>query len=142
MQATYELGPLHMGRLPKGSDVLNGLLAIVKEKGICSGMVWAIGGLECARFAYYDQKAKRYLEINLTKETELLSLVGNISQKDGLPFIHAHITVSDENNTYGGHLMEGCKVFAFEYHILELKGPTLIRAFDDETGLFLWQSKA
>ncbi|MFN3534095.1 MAG: PPC domain-containing DNA-binding protein [Desulfatiglandales bacterium] len=139
MQARYELGPFHMGRLPKGSDLLSGLLEVVKEKGITSGILWAIGGLESVRFAYYDQALKSYKEISIEKGLEILSLVGNISQKGDLPFIHAHIIVSDEEHTWGGHLMEGSKVFALEYHILELRGPTLVRGFDPETGLFLWE---
>lgn len=142
MQATYELGPVHVGRLPKGVDLLKGLGEVVRERSIKVGLVWAIGALESLSYAYYDQKEQRYLEEHLKKELEILSLIGNISQREGMSFIHAHITVSDKSNTWGGHLLEGSKVFAVEYHILELKGPDLIRAFDVETGLFLWQKRS
>ena len=41
-------------------------------------------------------------------EFELTSLVGNITIKNGNPFVHIHVNVSDEAcNAYGGHLFSG-----------------------------------
>jgi predicted DNA-binding protein with PD1-like motif len=139
MQGNYTVKGLHMGRLPKGSDLLLGLTDLVKERGITVGFLYAIGALESARFAYYLQDSKGYETICVDKALEILCLIGNISQKEGEPFVHAHITLSDEEKVWGGHLVEGCKVFALEYQILELEGPTLNRVFDSETGLYLWK---
>jgi len=139
IDASYEIGQILLGRLPKGSDLLSGLTDVVKNKAIRSGIIWAIGALESVRLAYYEQNEKRYSELKIEKGVEILSLVGNISEKEGVPFIHAHITVGDKENVWGGHLIYGSKVFAVEYHIIELKGRVLSRTFDPETGLFLWQ---
>ena len=48
------------------------------------------------------------LGVEFKGEFELTSLVGNISTKNGNPFIHIHVNVSDEEcNAYGGHLFSG-----------------------------------
>lgn len=142
MQITYGARLCHVGRLPKGSDLLAGLIEIVQKKRVKVGILWVIGALESVSFAYYDQIEKTYRESRIEKGVEILSLMGNISERDGKPFIHAHIVVGDESNIYGGHLVEGSKVFAAEYHILELEGSGLLRKFDPETGLFLWSGTA
>jgi len=64
--------------------------------------------------------------------------VGNVSLKDGEPFVHAHAVLSDEKgNTRAGHLLEGI-VFAAEVHLSQLEGPKLERKYDEVTGLSLW----
>jgi len=141
MQATYGISKVYMGRLSKGSDLYNGLFEVIKTKEVGMGIVYGIGALERLVAAYYDQKAKEYRRMEIEEPVEVLSLTGNISLKDGLPFLHAHIVVANELRAMGGHLLEGSRVFAFEYQILELEGPRLNRAYDDETGLFLWADK-
>jgi len=141
MQGIYDLVKIHVGRLPKGSDLYNGLLEVIKAKGIGTGIVYGIGALKKAVVAYYDQMAKEYRQISINQPVEVLSLMGNISFKDKKAFLHAHITVSDEEKAWGGHLLEGSEVFAFEYQILELQGQVLERKYDEETGLFLWPNK-
>ncbi|MCS7281552.1 MAG: DUF296 domain-containing protein [Desulfobacterota bacterium] len=138
MDAVYTLERLHMGSLRKGEDLVQGLTQFVQTKGIRMGILWAIGALESARLAYYDQKKREYVQISIEDGVEILSMFGNISEKDGRPFIHAHIVVGDKDRVFGGHVQEGCRVFALEYLILELSGPILARSFDHETGLFLW----
>jgi predicted DNA-binding protein with PD1-like motif len=88
---------------------------------------------------FYDCEAQKYENFVFEKPMEVLSLVGNVSLKDGQPFIHAHITLSDEKGqSFGGHLMEGTIVFAAEFIIEELEGENLEREFDKTTGLALW----
>lgn len=64
--------------------------------------------------------------------------MGNISLKEGEPFVHANATLADsDSNTRGGHSLEG-KVFAAEVHVTELIGIEIIRKNDAATGLWLW----
>ena len=70
---------------------------------------------------------------------EIVSMYGNISLKNGKPFVHAHVVLSDKKgNARGGHLLPGSSVFACELTIEEFEGPELIRGFDERTGLTLW----
>ena len=72
----------------------------------------------------------------------ILNLTANVSLKDGQPFIHAHMTVADDQGrTYGGHVFQGCTVFVLEATVTELTGDGPVRAYDDETGLFMWPAE-
>ena len=67
-------------------------------------------------------------------------LEGNISLKDGKPFAHIHLVLSDEEGrSIGGHCFEGCYVFVCELVIRELIGEELYRVPQEECGgLNLW----
>ena len=131
---------IYMDRLNKDDFLLESLHKIVEENRISSGMIFGIGALQNLNFSYYMQKEKNYITKSIDNPVEVLNLTGNISKKDGKPFIHCHITVADENgNAFGGHLAEKSKVFAFEYKIIEFDSEPKIRKFDPITGLFLWE---
>ncbi len=132
-----------MGRLAKGDDLLAALTKICQELGITLGEVKAIGAVSQARIGYYHQDTRQYEWLDLAKHLEILALEGNISLKDGKPFVHAHVMLADgEGRAYGGHLAEGTMVFATEFVIQELKAEhSLNRQMDEETGLFLWPQK-
>ena len=140
MQVFMEPGRILMGRLPKGCDLLAELSGICQENRISLGEVRALGAVERARIGYYDMQSRQYRWLELEQEMEILSLVGNVSLKDGEVFVHAHITLGDEKGrAFGGHLAEGSKVFACEYAIWEYTSPTkLERVWDEPTGLYLW----
>jgi uncharacterized protein len=129
-----------MGRLKKGDDLLGALTGICQEMGITLGEVKAIGAVSRARVGYYHQDTRQYEWLDLPKPLEILALEGNISLKDGKPFVHAHVMLSDgKGRAFGGHLADGTIVFAAEFVIQELKAEqSLHRQMDEETGLFLW----
>lgn len=136
----YDRKRLFVGRLAYGDDLLNSLTAFVKEKGIRTGRVQMIGAVQKAVVGYYDEKAGKYINFEFEKPMEVLNLAGNVSIKDGQPFIHAHVTLSDEKGkSFGGHLMEGTVVFAAEFVVEEFEGEDLERKPDETTGLTLWE---
>jgi len=125
-------------RLKHDADVVQSITELAKNKGIEAGSFTAIGALKRAKLGYYDQKNHEYREIRIDSPHEMASCVGNVSLKDGEPFIHAHVVLADETgNTKAGHLLEGI-VFAAEVHLRQLEGPRLERKYDELTGLSLW----
>jgi hypothetical protein len=129
-----------MGRLTKGGDLLGALENCCRELNITLGEVVAIGAVTKARVGYYDQTAQKYQFLEFNQPLEILSLTGNVSLKDGKPFVHAHITLGGaEGQALGGHLAEGTVVFAGEFILQEYHSDqTLVRQLDNATGLFLW----
>ena len=129
-----------MGRLAKGHDLLGALEGHCLNLGIRLGEVRALGAVSAARVGFYNQAEQKYVFLELNQPLEILALVGNVSLKDGKPFVHAHVTLADaEGRAWGGHLAAGTPVFACEYVIQEyLSDKTLTRGLDEETGLFLW----
>ena len=130
---------LFMGRLDHGADLLEQITGICLENDIRLGRVEAIGAVRKATLAYYDQQTFEYRFFTIDEHLEITKLVGNISLKDGSPFVHAHITLADKTGAaYGGHLAPGTTVFACEVLIESMEGAILERKFDEETRLPLW----
>ncbi len=130
-----------MGRLESGADLLAELTRICKDNNISRGQVEAIGAVSRATLGYYDQDSREYNYRTFEQHLEIISLLGNVSIKDGEPMVHAHVSLGDsEFRMIGGHLAAGTVVFACEYIIHELDGPELVRGYDEATGLPLWQA--
>lgn len=136
----YSSGKTYICKLKHGDDLIESIHAICKEKDISMASVQAIGALQALQIAYYEQNEQKYYEKAFNSHYEILSLIGNISLKDGSPICHAHIVAGDEEGAaIGGHLVMGCIVFACELIISELNGPALSRGLDQTTGLPLWE---
>jgi predicted DNA-binding protein with PD1-like motif len=132
-------GELFIGKLEHGADLLEEITAICRDKNIRLGTVKAIGAVQKARLAYYDQNNQVYDFHELDEHLEILNLSGNISLKNGQPMVHAHITLSDsEGKAFGGHLAAGTIVFACECIIEGFHGLEYSRGHDKTTGLPLW----
>ena len=131
-----------MGQLPYGADLYESLSDVVRREKIRLGRIQANGATTHAVVAYYDQQTKIYNPLEFTGGMEILNLNGNISIRDGNPFVHVHILLGDaQGRVFGGHLLPGTKLFACEVTIDELDGTEeLSRAKEDRTGLFLWTS--
>jgi uncharacterized protein len=136
---TYSLKRTYIGKLVKGTDLLNGITGHITANKIQAGEIRGLGAVSRAVVWYYDQVKKKYEEIVFDRHMEILSLYGNVSIRDDEPFAHCHITLSDEKGqAFGGHLAEGTIVFASEIMIHEFDGEKIVREFDEETGLYLW----
>jgi predicted DNA-binding protein with PD1-like motif len=133
-----DVGRNFIVRARHDSDIVEFLTELAKKNRIMVGTFWAIGALKYAKLGFYDQEAHEYLETLLSTPQEIASCTGNISMKEGEPFVHAHVVLADrDGNTKGGHLLEG-RVFAAEVYLIELLGTELVRMNDAVTGLSLW----
>ena len=125
-------------RAEQNSELLQFINKIAEEAKITTATFTAIGALKYAKIGFYDQEKHEYQQITLDSPHEIASCLGNISIKDGKPFIHAHVVLANEaGSVKAGHLLEGV-IFASEIHLYELKGPKLERNYDEATGLSLW----
>lgn len=134
-----KIGRTFIVRLEYESDLLNSLKKIAEDKGIEAGKFFVIGAVKKAAYSFYDQKEKKYTQVEVKEEMELLSCLGNIAKMNGKTMVHAHVALSDaEGRFYGGHLTEGSVVFAGEVVMTELRGVKLERKYDEITGLNLF----
>jgi len=137
----YKIKRTIIGQLPSGTDLLEGLTQFVQKENIRCGRIHGIGATTHAIIAYYDQNTKKYNSMEFKDGMEILNLIGNVSIRDGKPFIHVHILLSDpQGKVFGGHLMPGTKLWACEVFVDEFEGEELVRGQDEKTGLFLWKS--
>ncbi len=99
---------LIIAKLEKGDDIYKSLSKIVLDNDIKTGVLWMIGAVAKARIGYFNEESRKYEVHEINEPCEISGVSGNISLKNGKPFVHAHIHVSDKTGkTYGGHLLEG-----------------------------------
>lgn len=128
-----------VGRLATDSDLVEELERMCAEQDIRAAWVSVVGAVRRAAYAYYDQQQRRYNDLASEKHHEISGFVGNVSMRDGRPFLHAHASFSDETgSTVGGHLIRGCTVWVAEVTLREMTGVELERTPDEVTGLALW----
>ncbi len=133
------VGRSFLVRVEHDSDIISFITELTKKNRIITATFTAIGAFKKAKLGFYDQEKHEYLEIVLSSPQEIAGCVGNVSLKDGEPFVHAHAVLADQNgNTKAGHLLEGI-VFAAEVQLIELLGAKLVRKNDAVTGLSLWE---
>ena len=125
-------------KMEKGEEIIDSLQKIIKKYDINSGWINGIGLINKVRIGSYDVTTKSYDEIDFDDTYELTSFIGNITKKDGKPFIHAHISMSDHLcKAFGGHLFYATIGAAGEF-IINVTDNIIDRKFDDDTGLHLW----
>lgn len=132
-----------LGRLDKGADLIDGLLEVCRQRQVRTGTVVALGALQAVEVAHYDTAHKRYRPgRKLEGPLEILSAVGNVSEREGELALHLHITLSREGDNgievLGGHVISG-EVFACEFSLTALDDVMLRRGQDRATGLPLWK---
>ena len=124
--------------LSRGENIFTNLYKIFKNEDVKSAWVNGIGAVENVEIGSYNLKHKKYDKLKLKGIFELTSLVGNLSYKDGSPFLHLHVNLSDHKcKVYGGHLFDAKIAAAGEFMIntcnFEIK-----RKFNQDIGLHLW----
>lgn len=128
-----------MGRLQTGSDLLEEIETFAARHDVRAAWISVVGAVSRSAYAYYNQTTRQYKEMASPRHHELLGFVGNLSMRDGRPFLHAHAGVADINGeVVAGHLLKGCVVWVAEVEIRELLGVELARELDELTGLALW----
>ena len=132
-------GRTFIGRLAAGSDLVAEIERLCAERNVAAAWVSVIGAVRRAAFAYYDQHEHRYRELGSETHHEIVGFVGNVSLRDGKPFLHAHATFADAQGAcVGGHLLHGIEIFAAEITIRELTRVELVRTLEEQSGLALW----
>ncbi len=121
--------------LKPGTGLTDGLLATAKREKIRTAKVEAIGGVKQLRLAYFNSKARRYEEHEYDEFLEVTGLIGNITLKDGEPFLHLHGTFGRRDmNVIGGHVISGT-VFPLLEAVITPTANRALRRFDEKVGL-------
>ena len=103
----------------KDEKIMSTLTHFCEEKNIYNAQLSGIGAVKNIEVGAYDIDKKEYIRHLLPDVWELISCHGNIVITDEIPFIHAHVTLSDhELNTKGGHLFEAFGAVVGEFFII------------------------
>jgi predicted DNA-binding protein with PD1-like motif len=127
-------------RLPRGSDLLQGLTEAAQKLGLDAATIQGIGAVDGLSVAFFEPEEKEYQPLRFDEHFEITSSLGNVSTKDGRPFVHVHVTASDrQGRVVGGHLLEGTTVFLIEAYFRSLGGEAPVREQEEDLGLAVWQ---
>ncbi|MGH2693101.1 MAG: PPC domain-containing DNA-binding protein [Actinomycetota bacterium] len=122
-------------RLEKGEEVVGALTSLASTEGIRAAELSGIGAFESAVIGFYDLEAQEYDRIPVEEETEVLSLLGNLSVTDEGPRVHAHVSLGRRDGSgLGGHLFEARSGATLEVFVREEPGE-LRRTPDAAAGL-------
>jgi predicted DNA-binding protein with PD1-like motif len=121
-----------------GDEVISGLLQFAREHRPRSAHFTAIGAFRDATIAYFDWPTKKYQDISVNEQVEVLMLAGDVSWKDdGEPVVHAHAVLGrSDGSTRGGHLKRAHVRPTLEV-VLEEYPTHLERKPDPESGIAL-----
>ena len=87
--------------------------------------------------AYFDWASKRYQNISIDEQVEVLSFVGDITIENDAPKVHAHVVLGKADaSAHGGHLIRASVRPTLEIIITEAPRH-LHRRFDPDSGLAL-----
>lgn len=108
-----------------------------KKEKLGAGTVSGIGAAGKATLGVYRVAEQVYVSRSLEGEFEIASLMGNISQQAGQPYLHLHAVLSDAGGgVYAGHLSEAYISATAEIFITTLQGE-LGRKRDERLGINL-----
>lgn len=120
-----------------GDEPVAGIRDFAKRNRLQASQLTAIGAFSDAVLGYFDWQTKTYRRNHIGEQVEVLSLVGNVVQKDGEPQVHAHVVVGMRDAiARGGHLLEAHVRPTLEVVLIE--SPEHLRRVPDEaSGLAL-----
>lgn len=125
-------------RLDRGDEIISSILRVSRENNITAAAFFGIGAVDYAKIGVFSEG--EYKTRIVEGDLEITSLIGNVTMKEQEPFVHAHITLADTNNTYAGHLLEARVSVTVELFLLVLE-KEISRIRDQRTGLYLLDLK-
>jgi predicted DNA-binding protein with PD1-like motif len=128
-------GPTHILRIDRGEEIVGTIKKFCADNKIRPGTVQGIGAVKKAVIGLFETGAKKYYTTELSGDYEITSLLGNVTTRDGAPYLHLHITLSDPSyHVFGGHLTSAVVSGTCEIFISEIEGG-MGRVFDEDVGL-------
>ena len=127
-------------RLERGEDLLEGLNEAAADLGFDAATLQIVGAVERLAVAFYRQDTHVYKRHEYDAPHEISGGVGNVSLKDGKPFVHIHVTGSGaDGKAVAGHLVDGTRAFMIEAYFRKLDGPAPMRELEEDLGLPVWR---
>lgn len=134
-----KFGNKYVIRLNKGEEVVTSLIEFAQKENVSLANVNGIGAGNYVKFGLFDVAEKQYHSNELKVAFEILSLIGTLTEMNGKPYLHLHISVGDElGHVFGGHLNK-CMISATCELVVDIIDGKVDREFSEEVGLNLFK---
>ena len=122
-------------RLDKGDKIAESLLSVAKKEKVTLAYVSGIGAVDDFETGVFDLTTSEYKRFRYTGNHEINSIIGNLTTKNGNPYLHLHITCTGcDGKVVGGHLFEGTVSLTAEIFLQKAEGKAE-RKFDETLGI-------
>jgi predicted DNA-binding protein with PD1-like motif len=129
-------GKLQAVIFERGDEVVGLLTEFARKNEIRAARFTAIGAFQSATLAYFDWETKKYVDIPVEDQTEVLVLTGDLAWEGEKPVAHIHAVLGRrDGSTVGGHLKRAIVRPTLELMIDE--AGALERKFDPASGIAL-----
>jgi predicted DNA-binding protein with PD1-like motif len=119
-----------------GDEIMSGLYQFAEQHRIASAYITGIGGLISAKLGWGSPTVPGMKEIDVNSKCELVSLLGNISDFRGHPYVHLHGVVAfSDGSTKGGHVIEAHVDPIAEIYVVTNAAPLPQKAPSSPSGL-------
>ena len=121
--------------IEKNEKVMDTLIRFCKDQAITNGKISGIGAVKEIEIGSYDTIGKEYIRKQFPDVWELVSYEGNVTLKDGDPFVHGHVVLSNHDmKTIGGHLFEMTVAAVGEFFLRKFDNGAF-RVINEDVGL-------
>jgi hypothetical protein len=121
--------------LRRGSNFVDEVQKIAEAERIMTARVEAIGGVNRLALGYFDREKRKHEEHVYNEFLEVACMLGNITMKDGKPFLHVHGTFGRRDmSALSGHVISAT-VFPMLEVVITPTSNRALRKFDKKTGL-------
>lgn len=128
----------YMLSIEKDEKIIKTITDFCLKMNIANAQLSGIGAVKNIEIGAYNLNSKDYKKVFYNSIWELISFQGNIVLKDKIPFLHAHISISNHNmDCKGGHLFEASIAVAGEF-FLRHYDTKAYRILNHEIGLPSW----
>lgn len=90
-------------------EAFDAITRFARAENVNAASVTAIGAFATATLAFFDLRTQDYQEIPVAEQSEVLSLLGDITlDENGVPNPHLHLVLGfADGSTRGGHFLKG-----------------------------------
>lgn len=94
-------------RLASGEHAHDAVTDVLRREKVGYATLTGLGAVRWVRLAYWNSVTREYEAHEIEEQLEVVSLVGNVTTRDGEPFLHWHISLGRHDlSVLGGHLLD------------------------------------
>lgn len=134
-----KIGNTYAIRMDRDDEIIEKLTEFIVKEDVKLGQVSAIGAINSFTIGAYSVAEQKYYSKDYEGTWEIVSLLGNITRKEGEPYIHLHLSAGGHNGEMvGGHLNRAVISATCEMFVTCYEG-TIERIRNPEVGLNIFK---
>lgn len=135
-----KFGQDYVVRFDKGEEILTCMAELCRAEQITLASVSGIGAVNEATLGLFNTEKFAYVSADYTGDMEIGSCTGNISCKDGEPYLHIHAVLGNPSRDFcrAGHLSRAVVSLTGEF-VLHTIPAAVEREYSPEVGLNLFK---